>query len=129
MIIASESAVKQHPDHEQVKQGNVQDTAPAAKRLASALLTRESVGALRALSIQGASLVPVHALESQGLNRIPAALAELLSTAPGLDIETAILQRNVVDHKGASGWARLASPPYLKATPSQVGVTSWWMTS
>lgn len=40
VIIVSESAVKQHPDYEQAKQGNVQDAAPAAKRLASALLTR-----------------------------------------------------------------------------------------
>lgn len=114
VIIASESAVKKHSDYEQAKQGNVQDAAPAAKRLALALLTRESIGALQLLPIQGATLVPVHALENQGLNRIPAAFAELLSAALGLDIETAILQRNVVNHTGASGWARLASPPLFE---------------
>lgn len=111
VIVAPESAVKKHPDYEQAKQGNVQDAAPAAKRLTAAVLTTESIAALRALPIQGASLVPVHALENQGLNRIPAAFAELLSAALGLDIETGILQRNVVNHTGATGWARLASPP------------------
>lgn len=111
VIVAAESAVKKHPDYEQAKQGNVQDAAPAAKRLASALLTTESVVVLQALPVEGTRLVPVHAIENQGLNRIPAAFAELLGAKLGLDIETAILQSNVVNHTGASGWVRLASPP------------------
>ena len=71
VIVASESSVKKHPDYEQAKQGNVQDAAPAAKRLASAMLTHAALAAIRRLSIEGALIVPVHALEGQGFNRIP----------------------------------------------------------
>jgi hypothetical protein len=58
-----------------------------------------------------AKLVPVHALEHQGINRIPAALAELLGEALGVPVETSIIQVNVVNHTGASGWHRMSSPP------------------
>lgn len=63
------------------------------------------------LSISGAVLVPVHALEGQGFNRIPAAFAEFLGEKLGLELETGIIQVNVVNHTGASGWQRLATPP------------------
>jgi hypothetical protein len=111
VIVAEQSTVKRHPDYEQAKQGNVQDAAPAAKRLAAGLLTPRSVEAVGGWTIQGASLVPVHALEGQGFNRIPAAFAELLGGMIGLEVETGIIQVNVVNHTGATGWQRLASPP------------------
>ena len=56
-------------------------------------------------------MVPVHALEDQGINRIPAAFAELLAEQLGLEVETRIIQANVVNHTGASGWERMARPP------------------
>jgi hypothetical protein len=114
VIVAAQSAVKKHADYEQAKQGNVQDAAPAAKRLATATLTSESIEALQSLAIQEASLVPVHALEGQGFNRIPAAFAELLGEKLGLEVETGIIQVNVVNHTGATGWQRLASPPIFE---------------
>ena len=106
--------MKKHPDYEQAKQGNVQDAAPAAKRLASAMLAHAALAAIRRLSIEGALIVPVHALEGQGFNRIPAAFAELLGEKLTLDVETGIIQVNVVNHTGATGWERLASPPLFE---------------
>jgi len=57
------------------------------------------------------ALVPVHALEDQGYNRIPAAFAELLGEKLNLEVEIGIIQANVVNHTGASGWERMVRPP------------------
>ena len=114
VIVAAQSSVKKHADYEQAKQGNVQDAAPAAKRLATAMLTEESLDAIGHWPLQGALIVPVHALEGQGFNRIPAAFAELLAEKLNLDVETGIIQINVVNHTGATGWQRLASPPLFE---------------
>jgi len=114
VIFAEQSAVKKHPDYEQAKQGNVQDSAPAAKRLASGLVTEQGLHLARLWPISGALLVPVHALEGQGYNRIPAAFAELLGERLELEVETEIIQVNVVNHTGATGWQRLATPPLFE---------------
>jgi hypothetical protein len=111
LICAPESDVKNHPDYEQAKEGNLQDSAPAAKRLSSDMVPVKAVAALRLVTPAAAKLVPVHALEHQGINRIPAALAELLGEALGVPVETSIIQVNVVNHTGASGWHRMSSPP------------------
>jgi hypothetical protein len=94
----------------------VQDAAPAAKRLAADLVTDSGLQRIRQWPIEGAVLVPVHALESHGYNRIPAAFAQLLAEALGLEVETEIIQANVVNHTGASEWQRLASPPLFEGT-------------
>ena len=47
VICARESDVKNHPDYEQAKEGNLQDSAPAAKRLSSAMVTSEAIAMLR----------------------------------------------------------------------------------
>lgn len=114
IIVASESDVKKHADYEQAKQGNVNDAAPASKRLALAMLTPGSLQAIQKLHFQDSLLVPVHALEGQGFNRIPAGFAELLGDKLGLSVETGVIQVNVVNHTGANGWQRLASPPLFE---------------
>lgn len=114
VIVAAQSSVKKHPDYEQAKQGNVQDAAPAAKRLAAAMFTAASLDAIRRLQLEGAFIVPVHALEGQGFNRIPAGFAELLGEKLNLDVDIGIIQINVVNHTGATGWQRLASPPLFE---------------
>ena len=119
LICARESDVKNHPDYDQAKEGNLQDSAPAAKRLASAMVTAEAIAMLRSIAPRAAKLLPVHALEHQGINRIPAALAELLSEALGTPIETSIIQVNVVNHTGASGWHRMSSPPLFDGAVEQ----------
>jgi hypoxanthine-guanine phosphoribosyltransferase len=56
-----------------------------------------------------ARLLPIHALESKGVNEIPAAMAKLLSGWLGFPVETSIVQANTVGHTGASGFQRLAN--------------------
>ena len=114
VIVAAQSLVKKHVDYEQAKQGNVEDAAPAAKRLAAAMYTSASLHAMSDFPLQGALIVPVHALEGQGYNRIPAAFAELLAEKLSLEVDTGIIQVNVVNHTGATGWQRLASPPLFE---------------
>lgn len=54
------------------------------------------------------TLLSVHAVEGMGVNAIPEALADVLSTRLGLPVENTVVQTNVVGHTGASGFARLA---------------------
>jgi len=56
------------------------------------------------------AIVPVHAVEDLGYNRIPGAFAELLAEWLNLEVETGIIQANVVNHTGASGWQRMVRP-------------------
>lgn len=108
VIAADESTVKRHPEYEGAKTGDV----PAAKRLAAQLTGPKILNAVRALiGDRTPVMVPVHALENQGYNRIPAAFAELLAEKLDLEVETGIIQANVVNHTGASGWERMVRPP------------------
>ena len=110
VIAASETNVKQHPQYAQAKAGNVDESTPAAKRLAAAMLSARFLDSVRALRLENALLVPIHALEGMGFNRIPAAFAELLAERLDLEIEIRVIQANVVNHTGASGWERMARP-------------------
>ena len=110
VIAAEQSKVKQHPQYEQAKAGNVNEAVPAAKRLSAAMLTEPFISAMEALCADNPVLVPIHALEGMGFNRIPAAFAELLSERLNLEVETRIIQANVVNHTGATGWERMARP-------------------
>jgi len=110
-IVADEKTVRAHPDYVQAKAGNVQEAASAAKRLAADNWTPTVQAEIEKYPIEGCYLVPVHAMESGGLNRIPAAFAELLAEKLGLMVELSIVQANIVNHTGASGWARIARPP------------------
>jgi hypothetical protein len=111
VIVAEERAVKQHQHYEQAKAGNVLDAATAAKLLAVDLVSEGAFEAVRQIAPPGAFLVPVHAMEGAGFNRIPGAFAELLGEKLGLDVELGIIQGNIVNHTGASGWARMARAP------------------
>jgi hypothetical protein len=70
----------------------------------------ELVSLLQGRDVQ---LLPVHALESEGVNEIPAALAEVLSEWLGLPIADSVVQSNTVGHTGASGFHRLANQAYF----------------
>lgn len=108
VITTDESAVKRHAEYEEAKTGDV----PAAKRLAAQLTGVQTLDAIRRLvGERQVAVVPVHALENQGYNRIPAAFAELLAARLGLEVEIGIVQANVVNHTGASGWERMVRPP------------------
>lgn len=107
-ILCDETTVKRHAQYEAAKTGD----AAAAKRLAATLTSEQALQSLRDLIGERTPiLVPVHALEDQGINRIPAAFAELLGEKMHLEVEIGIVQGNVVNHTGASGWERMVRPP------------------
>lgn len=52
-------------------------------------------------------LVSAHALERDGVNAIPEALADELGRLLDLPVDSSIVQTNVVSHTGADGFSRL----------------------
>ena len=106
VLHADELAVKRHPQYAAAKAGD----ADAAETLVENLTNRGCLTEVSSL-LQGRDvrLLPVHALESEGVNEIPAALARLLSEWLGLSITGSVVQSNTVGHTGASGFQRLAN--------------------
>lgn len=98
--------VKGHVDYLAAKSGN----AEAAARLVHATISTEALAAIEAIAVPSrAMLVSVHAIEELGTNAIPEALARAIAERCRLDIDESIVQTNVVNHTGASGYWRLAS--------------------
>lgn len=108
VIHASETAVKKHPLYADAKAGD----AEAAGDLVSDTINPEAIESLKGL-LKGRKplFISAHAMESEGVNAIPEALAELLAEKLGLEIESGIVQTNAVGHTGASGFERLAWQP------------------
>ncbi|MEA3275612.1 MAG: type I-U CRISPR-associated protein Csb2 [Pseudomonadota bacterium] len=109
VLLASESATKQHPEYSAAKAGD----AISATNLVQDLVVDDRSERVRQLirAVRpDAELVFVsaHAYERQGVNAIPAALAELLSERLGHPYRPGIVQTNVVSHTGADGYGRLA---------------------
>jgi hypothetical protein len=106
VLHAPESTVKGHPQYAAAKGGD--DVAAVA--LVSEFIGERAVEQLGSLP-RGRSLelVPIHALESQGVNEIPATLAAELSRRLGLPVNRAVVQLNSVGHTGADGFTRLAN--------------------
>jgi hypothetical protein len=106
VLHADESSVKRHPQYKAAKSGDI----TAADLLVAELACEDRVGEIGAfLEGQTVELVPIHALESAGVNEIPAALAKRVSAWSGLPINDSIVQTNTVAHTGASGFQRLAN--------------------
>ena len=109
-IHAAETAVKQHPLYRSAKSGD----ADAAAALVAAVLNATQTQALADLITgRGAApptLVSAHAYESEGVNAIPEALADVLGSQLGWPVDAGILQVNVAAHTGADGWSRMARP-------------------
>lgn len=61
-------------------------------------------------------LVSAHAVESNGVNAIPAALAELLEEKTGFESDIDVVQTNVVSHTGAGGMHRMAHQAMFDGT-------------
>ena len=109
VLLADETTTKHHSRYAAAKAG---DDLAAANLIAS-LLDESGMVAVRTLvataSKSGAPvLVCAHAYEREGVNAIPAALAEALGQRLGLRFSPAVVQSNVVSHTGADGYGRLA---------------------
>ena len=105
----TEIHVKKHPDYAAAKAGDL----GAARRLVDSAFSEEALGRIfeivRKMSPETRPvLVPVHALETTGVNRIPVALADRIEEALGITVETSIVQTNTVGHTGADGYHRMA---------------------
>lgn len=105
VLHADETTVKQHLDYAAAKSGDIE----AADRLVAATLNPTSVERIaKVLAGASALLVPIHALETTGVNEIPAAMARALSGRLGCRIHEDIAQVNTVGHTGADGYHRMA---------------------
>lgn len=88
LIFSEQGAVKRHPEYLAAKTGDV----GAAKRLAADLIGAEAIASVaRLVGGRDTKLLPVHALEAGGVNRIPAAMAELLGERMGLQVEERVV--------------------------------------
>jgi len=105
IIHSPESTVKSHADYWAAKRGD----ADAALRLVQATLSSAAVSSLRNLFGERVpTLVSAHALEREGVNAIPEALADELGQLLELPVDSSVVQTNVVSHTGADGFSRLA---------------------
>lgn len=106
LIAARESAVKKHPRYAAAKAGG---GMAAAWDLASDFMSAADQQALAEQVRQRPVVLPVHAIESEGVNQIPSAMAAWLARRYGLAWHTGVVQINRVAHTGSSGWHRLAN--------------------
>ena len=98
------------PDYPAAKAGE----APAAFRLVQRLLKPETIAAVAACfrPTPDTRIVPVHAEEQGGRNKIPLMLAHLLADGLGSNpVETGIVQSSRAHRTGSNANHRLAFPP------------------
>lgn len=108
IIDRSLSEATKHPLYTAAKSGNSQ----AAYQLAKKLISHEAIEKI--YKIKGNKniiLVPVHAEEATGRNKIPLAISVILSKKLDLSFSTNIIQATKVSRTDKDGWYRLAHPP------------------
>lgn len=97
-----------HPDYAAAKTGDFE----AAGRIVDSVLTTQSVDRLETqLNGRQATLVPVHAEEASGRNKIAVAAVVLLGDRMSLPTEDDITQASKVSRTGSPGLQRLARLP------------------
>jgi hypothetical protein len=101
-----ERSVKSHIEYVAAKSGD----AAAAFRLVQDFVTPEYLAAVSRLLVghERVRFSAVHAEESMGRNQIAQALASELAERLALPADDDQVQINVVNHTGATGFARLA---------------------
>lgn len=108
VIHAEESLVKKHRLYAAAKGGD----GDAAEELVNETLTLNALDRISALvKDRNPHLLPVHALETEGVNVIPEVFAHTLAKVLALPVAIGIIQINRVSHTGAGGYHRLAFPP------------------
>lgn len=94
-----------HPDYAAAKAGDDE----AAARLVRDYITKDVVDRFKALiGDRKPTIVPVHAEEATGRNKIPRAFAEGLAQVLGLRVDTGIVQSVRAHHTGAGAYHRIA---------------------
>jgi hypothetical protein len=109
--VSDERLVKHHPAYTAAKAGD----SDAAFELVKQTINENAILAINNLAKGKIPLlVSAHAFEQSGVNAIPEALADELSTRTGFPVESSIVQSNVVGHTGANGFTRLARQALFK---------------
>ncbi|QBE67552.1 hypothetical protein EWM63_27965 [Pseudoduganella lutea] len=113
VINASETSVKQHPAYAAAKSGDVE----AAMQLVMSTISDDAIETLIDIgSPWEPVLISVHAEERVGVNAIPEVMADLLGHMLGWAVERDVVQANVVNHTGASGFSRLAKQAFFEGS-------------
>lgn len=101
-----------HPLYEKAKAGDTK----SAYMLANALMTDNAIGCIRQIigNNKKVVIVPVHAEEAIGRNKIPSAIAVILAKKLEIDVNTDIIQATKVSRTAQDGWYRLANPPVFE---------------
>ena len=100
-----------HPDYDAAK--NHESRVAALRLVRDFLRTPENQAQLLTLKkkYSGAIIVPIHAIESGGENKIPEALAEYIGMNTGIEVNDNIIQTNRVYRTGSDEWHRFAFRP------------------
>lgn len=109
IVHASTSARDRHPFYAAAKAGDFQAALVLVNDLVSDAainLLQQTVGHRRAI------IAAVAAIEKNGFNAIPDAMAHNIGARLGLPVDDGELrQTNIVAHTRASGWHRIVTPP------------------
>ncbi len=99
-----------HQLYTKAKQGDID----AAFELAQSLVSDRAISLLQGIGgIKQSVIVPVHAIESMGVNKIPIGIAHVLADRLDLSVHIDIVQAIKVSRTGADGWHRLSNAPYF----------------
>jgi hypothetical protein len=115
IIHADEKRVRGHASYHAAKTGD----SDAAFELARTFLNDHCLAQIKQLEEMkqdSITLVSAHALEREGVNAIPEAIAELLGERLGWDVEHQVVQTNIVSHTKADGFSRLAKQAAFEGT-------------
>jgi predicted amidophosphoribosyltransferase len=107
IIHADEKQVRAHGSYHDAKTGD----SDAAFKLVRTFLNEHCLAQIKQLEKtkqNSITLVSAHALEREGVNAIPEAMAELLGERFGWGVEHQVVQTNIVSHTKADGFSRLA---------------------
>jgi len=99
--------MKSHADYKAAKAGDAKAAARLVRDMMAGEAQQDKIKAL-AEKHPGAVLAAVHAEERAGKNKIPQAIADYISEATGLEVDTGIVQSRKVGHAGQDAWHRLA---------------------
>jgi phosphoribosylpyrophosphate synthetase len=109
VVIATtdETGVKRHTCYNDAKTGNALMAALLVRNFCEAKFLERVSGAIDVHP--GLRVAAVHAEEAYGRNQIAEALAVFIASELGVKCEQNVVQLNIVNHTGASGFARLAA--------------------
>lgn len=97
--------MKSHPRYAEGKAGD----SDSAYQLVKDCLSLEVIDSIQAIfAAHRLVIASAHSIERDGVNAIPEVLADFLGIHLGWQVDSSIVQSNIVAHTGADGFSRLA---------------------